>query len=142
MEGPLTADWPPAIFVDSSGWQMSFGERAALEGLLARLAPSLSIEIGTAEGGSLERIAAHSDEVHAIDLVAPDAAVPANVQRLHTGDSKELLPGLLERLGAADRNVDFALVDGDHSAGGVRADLLNLLESPALAVRSSCSTTR
>ena len=49
-------------------WQMSLGERAVLEGLVAQLSPDLSIEVGTAEGGSLARIAAHSAEVHAIDL--------------------------------------------------------------------------
>lgn len=111
---------------------MSFGERAALEGLLAWSTPSLAIEIGTAEGGSLERIAANCDEVHAIDLVEPEAPPPANVQ-LHVGDSKVVLPELLERLAADGRNVNFALIDGDHSSEGVRADLLNLLRSAALS---------
>jgi hypothetical protein len=50
----------------------------------------------------------------------------------HTGDSHKLLPELLERLDDADRNVDFVLVDGDHSAEGVRQDVHDLLESPAI----------
>ena len=113
-------------------WQMSPGERAALEGLVARLEPGLAVEIGTAEGGSLERIAAHSAEVHAIDLTDELlAACPANVT-FHKGDSKVLLPQLLAGLAAEGRNVDFALVDGDHSAEGVRADLTALLGSPAI----------
>src|SRR5690348_6240653 len=58
----------PLPLTHDAGWQMSFGERAALEGVLAQLRPRLAVEIGTAEGGSLERIAAYSEEVHSIDL--------------------------------------------------------------------------
>jgi hypothetical protein len=113
---------------------MSYGERAALEGLLCQLQPELAIEIGTAEGGSLARIAAHSEEVHSFDLVEPDPAVRElpNVT-FHTGDSHVLLPELLARLSEDGRNVDFALVDGDHSAEGVRQDAFDLLDSRATA---------
>jgi hypothetical protein len=123
--------WPPGILA-SPRWQMSLGERAALEGVLAQLQPDLSIEIGTAEGGSLERIAAHSREVHSIDLVAADLERPQNAH-LHVGDSRQLLPRLLERFEAGGRGVDFVLVDGDHTAEGVKADLINLLTSPAVS---------
>src|SRR5215213_10756075 len=81
-----------------STWQMSFGERAALEGLLAQLRPKLAIEIGTAEGGSLARVAAHSAEVHSFDLVPPaDEARGLGNVTFHTGDSHALLPELLAR---------------------------------------------
>jgi hypothetical protein len=112
---------------------MSHGERAVLEGVLAALNPQLAIEIGTAEGGSLARVAAHSAEVHSFDLVEPqiDLSDMPHV-RLHTGDSHALLPELLADLGAAGRNVDFVLVDGDHSAEGVRRDMVDLLGSPAI----------
>jgi hypothetical protein len=122
--------WPPRLF-ESREWQMSLGERAALEGLLADCRPSLSIEIGTAQGGSLERLAEHSDEVHAIDLAAPGTAPPRNVE-VHVGDSRRVLPKLLARLARAGRNVDFALVDGDHTPAGVRHDVESLLASPAV----------
>jgi len=120
------------VFRDSK-WQMSFGERAALEGVLSQLQPQLAIEIGTAEGGSLARVAAHSAEVHSFDLVEPQPAARElpNVT-FHTGDSHKLLPELLARLADADRNVDFVLVDGDHSAEGVRQDVQDLLASPAI----------
>jgi hypothetical protein len=113
---------------------MSFGERAALDGVLATLEPRLAIEIGTAEGGSLRRIAAHSAEVHSFDLVEPDSET-AGIEHatFHTGDSHELLPAFLAELAAAERNVDFVLVDGDHSADGVRRDIEDLLASPAIA---------
>jgi hypothetical protein len=114
-------------------WQMSFGERAALEGLLSQLEPQLAIEIGTAEGGSLARMATHSREVHSFDLLEPRPAARElpNVT-FHTGDSHTLLPELLARLTEAGRNVDFVLVDGDHSAEGVCQDVEDLLASPAI----------
>jgi hypothetical protein len=113
--------------------QMSVGERAALEGVLALAKPNLAIEIGTAEGGSLRRIAAHAGEVHSFDLVEP----PSDLRELenvtfHTGSSHELLAPVLAGFAGSDRNVDFVLVDGDHSADGVRRDLSELLSSPAL----------
>jgi Methyltransferase domain len=121
---------PPIFEIDP--WQMSFGERAALEGVLCQVQPRLAIEIGTAEGGSLSRIAAHSEEVHSIDLVRCPAPQPGHVE-LHVGDSRKLLPELLERLSAEGRTVDFVLVDGDHSREGVRQDLIDLLSSPAIS---------
>lgn len=113
-------------------WQMSRGERAAIEGTLAALRPALAIEIGTAQGGALERIAAYSLEVHSFDLVAPEIKVPDHVT-LHSGDSHVLLPALLAELARDGRKVDFALVDGDHSADGVRRDVEDLVASPAVA---------
>ena len=110
---------------------MTFGERAALAGLVADVAPALAVEIGRAEGGSLACLAEHAGEVHSLDLVEPQGEVPANV-RAHTGDSKRILPALLSELAVVGRNVDLVLVDGDHSAAGVRADLENLLASPAI----------
>jgi len=98
------------------------------------LRPELTLEIGTAEGGCLERIAADSAEVHSIDL-GPEPVtrpLPAHVV-LHTGSSRELLTPLLASFAQAGRGVDFALVDGDHSYDGVRADLTLLLDSPVTA---------
>jgi hypothetical protein len=117
----------------SSPWQMSIGERAGVEGVLAQVRPRLAIEIGTAEGGSLSRIAAHSDEVHSFDLVEPQLPVTdLEHVHFHFGDAHVLLPEFLAELSAAGRNVDFVLVDGDHSADGVRRDIVDLLESPAV----------
>jgi cephalosporin hydroxylase len=112
--------------------QMSFGERAAFEGILTQLRPELSIEIGTAEGGSLQRIAAYSKEVHSIDISHEYLLdSPGDHVRLHTGPSSEVLPQLLAEFASEGRGVDFALVDGDHSSEGAAGDLRTLLESPA-----------
>jgi hypothetical protein len=112
-------------------WQMALGERAAIAGVLAELRPLLSVEIGTAEGGSLRTIAAYSDQVHTFDFAPAVTDPPANAV-LHAGDSRVLLPDVLREFASAGRTVDFVLVDGDHSSEGVRRDVLNLLGSPAL----------
>jgi len=122
---------PVQIFADTV-WQMSLGERAAVEGVLAQLKPELAIEIGSAEGACLRRIAAHAGEVHSFDLVAPVGEPPDNVT-LHTGDSHELLPAFLARLADQSKTVDFVLVDGDHTPEGVRRDVEDLLDCTALA---------
>jgi hypothetical protein len=121
------------IFGDAT-WQMRASERAALRGLLTELAPKLALEIGTAEGGSLRCIAAEASHVHAFDVVPPDKAIRglSNVT-FHTGDSHELLPRVLERLATEGAGVDFALVDGDHTADGVRRDVEDLLAAPAVS---------
>lgn len=118
---------------DDPIWQMSLGERAAMEGLLGALRPALAIEVGTAEGACLRRIAAHAGEVHSFDLVTPTIDDLPDHVHLHTGDSHALLPAALERFAADGRNVDFVLVDGDHSSDGVRRDVQALLASPAIA---------
>lgn len=123
--------WGHSRVFASDRWQMTYGKRAALEGLVAAAEPQLALEVGTAQGGSLDCIAAHSREVHSFDLIAPAGEVPANVI-VHTGDSRETLPRVLAELAAAGRTVDFALVDGDHTAAGVRADLDAIVRSPAV----------
>ena len=116
-------------------WQMAYGERMALEGVLSQLKPELAVEVGTAEGGSLRRIATHAREVHAFDIAPEIAEVVAGIPhaRAHVGDSADLLPRFLAELQAAGRNVAFALIDGDHSRDGVQRDMRALLDSGACA---------
>ncbi|MGZ4289007.1 MAG: class I SAM-dependent methyltransferase [Gaiellaceae bacterium] len=107
------------------------GERAALEGVLAMVKPSVSIEIGSHRGASLQLISAHSDSVHAFDLVHHEDLSQERFPnvRFHIGDSHELLPKLLEHLSTEGTNVDFVFVDGDHTASGVRRDVEDLLSA-------------
>lgn len=123
---------PLATLFEDPVWQLSLGERAAVTGLLAALEPGLAIEIGSAEGAGLAHLCRHAREVHSFDLTPPTLPVPDNAV-LHTGDSHELLPAFLAELTAQGRTVDFAMVDGDHSARGVRRDIEGLLDSPAFA---------
>ncbi len=114
-------------------WLMLPGERAALGGVLSVVNPGLSIEIGTHAGGSLELVSARSRAVHAFDLVMHPSVGPDRFPNVtfHLGDSHELLPAVLDELALARTNVDFVLVDGDHTAEGVRRDLEDLLSSPS-----------
>ena len=111
--------------------EMSYGEQATLEGILAMAAPRTSVEIGTYTGGSLRRIAARSGHVHTFDLVSHVTERLPNVT-YHLGDSAAAVPALLSRLHAEGTTVDFAFVDGDHSRDGVRRDALSLFDSPAV----------
>jgi hypothetical protein len=119
-------------------WQMAYGERFALEGLLGQLKPRLAIETGTAQGGSLRRLAAHAEEVHAFDLVPETKTLERELPNatVHVGDSAETLPRVLAELGAAARHVDFALIDGDHTAAGVQRDARALLEAADACART------
>ena len=112
-------------------WLMLPGERAALEGVLSFVEPELSIEIGTHSGGSLQSISAHSARVHSFDLVSHPAVTQKRFPNVdfHIGDSHELLPLLLKELEQSGETIDFAFVDGDHSATGVRRDVGDLLGS-------------
>ena len=119
------------IFEDAQ-WQMTPGERAALEGVLSQLGPSLALEVGTFQGGSLRRIAAHSREVHSFDMELPPGHASYTNVHFHTGDSHVLLPQWLDALKHEGRRIDFALVDGDHTTAGVRADIKDILDSGLL----------
>ena len=128
------ADGRLAELFPASEWPMLPGERFVLEGTLASVKPEVSIEIGTFKGGSLARISAHSRIVHAFDRAFQPEVTPERFPNviLHSGDSHELLPAVLAELATAGTNVDFALVDGDHSARGARRDLEDLLDSPSV----------
>jgi hypothetical protein len=111
-------------------WMMSPSEKVALIFLLEHLRPKVAIEIGTRYGGSLQVMAQFSDKVYAIDV---DPDIPRrlegkfpNVEYL-IGQSDQILPPLIDRLAEEGAEFSFALVDGDHSAEGVRKDIDNLL---------------
>ena len=103
LREPLDAILPPLPRAEAipetvqtlkdSSWMMTFGERAALEGLLSQLAPTLALEIGAGLGGSLKRLAAHSarsarDRPRTTPRLCKELA---NVH-WHKGDSHMLLP--------------------------------------------------
>jgi hypothetical protein len=121
-------------FVGAPNWYMSFGERAAVVGVLASLRPKVAVEIGSADGGSLRPAALYSETVHSFDLQTPsDPSDPAFANVVfHTGDSHQILAPFLAGIAAEGGVVDYAMVDGDHSATGVRQDVETLLGSGCL----------
>ena len=107
-------------------WMMSHGERAALLQVLRRAQPVCAIEIGTAEGASLEQIRRYAQITYSIDI---DPAVRLrlaplmpNVEFL-TGDSKELIGVALQRCEQNSQPLGFVLIDGDHRYAGVQGDI-------------------
>lgn len=127
------ADALSALTADSYAglhWQMTAGERFALQDLLRRLSPDVAVEIGTYMGGSLQVLSRFSREVVSVDI---DPGVPGRLQGMfpnvsyRTGRSAELLPEILTSFVAAGRHVGFVLIDGDHSALGVCRDIQAVL---------------
>ena len=133
------------IFEDPA-WQMSLGERAALEGLLIQLKPSLCLSIGGRDAIGLRHLAARSDELHIFGPLSQEGEIVlTNGVVTNEGDSRAALPDKLAAFAAASCNVDLAVVEGDDSTG-VREDIENLLNSPAIGttiilVRDATSET-
>jgi hypothetical protein len=110
---------------------MSNAERFALEGILRRMKPALSLEIGTYQGGSLQVISQNSHKVISVDIdpdIASNLAQHFNNVEFRSGDSKSLLPDIVADLNRCGRHVDFVLIDGDHSEDGVRRDIEAILK--------------
>lgn len=111
-------------------WQMSHPERMAVAHLLQRIRPKLAIEVGTYQGGSLSLISRFSGWVYSLDI---DPKIPAKFAQFTnttfiTESSVTSLPALLARLQAEHAPLEFMLIDGDHSAEGVRCDLNAVLK--------------
>jgi Methyltransferase domain len=112
-------------------WQMTNCERFAMQDLLRRLQPDLSLEIGTYRGGSLQVISHFSRNVISIDI---DPEVEKHLSNKFSnvnyrcGNSYELLPGLLKESENSSRDIEFILIDGDHSTQGVQRDINALLQ--------------
>jgi hypothetical protein len=120
------------IFTRDPASRMSLGERAALDGVLAQLRPSLSIAIGTLESGSLKPVLAYSEKVHSFGSAGSNGAISETNLLVHTGDSRDL-PTELERIADEGLNVDFVLVDGYPLFERVRQGIEDLLNSRALS---------
>jgi len=122
-------------FIDAPGldleWQMTAWERFALQGLLRRLRPSLSLEIGTYKGGSLQVLSRFSKSVISVDI-DPEVVIRLggkfpNVE-FRSGDSTHVVPHLVREINTHKKPLTFVLVDGNHKGSGVRRDIEALLE--------------
>jgi hypothetical protein len=107
-------------------WQMAFQEQAAIVQLLDFVAPPVAVEIGTHRGGSLQVIAPRAGRAYALDI-NPDvrrwlgSRFPNVTFRI--GDSRAVLPRVLEEIEAKGEQLGFVLVDGAHSSDGVQQDI-------------------
>ena len=108
-------------------WMMSPADRKALLAIVDRLRPKVAVEVGTAQGGSLEAIARLCGKVYSIDIdpacarLAADKAF-ANVE-LVTGDSKQALPELLKKIAKRHEHPALVLLDGSFETAAVKADI-------------------
>jgi hypothetical protein len=106
-------------------------EKYAFAALVQAMAPEVAIEIGTYQGGSLQVISQHARKVYSIDKSLESERLLRgyfhNVEFI-TGDSKKILPGLLEKIHHSNEKLGLVLVDGDHSTEGVKADIEAVLQ--------------
>lgn len=111
-------------------WEMVNAEKIALLNLLNDIKPSISVEIGTKKGGSLQLISALSKMVYSLDIDDTVKELGDTFQNVNfiIGDSKETLPKLLDDLASNGLQPDFILIDGDHSSAGVSCDIKSILK--------------
>lgn len=111
-------------------WEMSLAERLSLIGLLTIWRPDTAVEIGTHFGGSLQVLAAHCGRVYSIDMdprVRVELAPRFPRADFRVGSSRDILPQVLAEISRQAEKLEFVLVDGDHTAAGVQADIDALL---------------
>lgn len=112
-------------------WLMGADARCAMLYLLQHVQPECAIEIGTRFGGSLSAITRHAKRVFSLDIDPTcedrlSSRFP-NVEFI-AGSSHVTLAPLLARLAEERAALSFVLIDGDHSADGVRLDVEPLLD--------------
>ncbi len=109
---------------------MESSEQLGLVALLQNLRPDCAIEVGSRWGGSMQVLSRYADRVISVDIdpTCQERLGPtySNAEFV-TGDSKEMLPPLFRRLQAEKVKVGFVLIDGDHSAEGVKNDVEALM---------------
>jgi len=111
-------------------WQMTRCEKFGFASILNVASPKTAIEIGTYQGGSLQMLSMHCGKVYSVDISDQyrDSLKKrfSNVEFL-LGDSKNILPKLLRRIKENGEELGFVLIDGDHTAAGVKSDIENIL---------------
>jgi hypothetical protein len=127
---PATASDISDRLAEHDGWEMTDAERLTLTGLLTKLRPECSIEVGIYHAGSLSVLSRYSKKVYALDI---DPACEAQFHdKFHnvefvTGDSRQTLPEVLRQIEAAQESLGFVLIDADHSREGIQHDIDSML---------------
>jgi hypothetical protein len=90
----------------------------------------VAIEIGSRYGGSMQVLSRFANRVISVDIdpTCKDRLSPKypNAEFV-TGNSRQTFPPLMKRLEREGAEVGFILIDGDHTAAGVKADIAGLL---------------
>jgi len=126
----------PSFFEDiyPNNWQMTRWEKFAFIALVQRFQPEVAIEIGNAQGGSLQVLSKVCKKIYALDFdkEVHDTLRPQfknNDIEFLTGDSKVIMPEVLAKIQSNGEKLGFVLIDGDHSTKGVRADINSILHN-------------
>jgi len=119
------------ILQNKTLWQMSYAERMSIFYLINKMEKrKVAIEIGTFHGGFLQHLSKYFDKVYSCDIDhsnVKNKELYENVVWIE-GDSKVTIPKLIQDLSDKDEDVNFILVDGDHSYDGVLRDINNVLK--------------
>lgn len=114
-------------------WQMSRAEKYCIINLLQCLKPDAAVEIGTFKGGSLQVINEYSKNVYSIDISeAPKNFLQDKFPTVHfrVGESNLIIDRIFKEIENNNHQLEFILVDGDHSKRGVKQDLEAILAYP------------
>jgi hypothetical protein len=127
-----TTNSPTFLFDDLPlHWLMTRCEKYALASILEAAGASVAIEIGTYKGGSLQLISKRAGKVYSIDS-SPECRETLggrfNNVEFMTGDSRQILPGLLKKIADMGEQLGFVLIDGNHSTEGVKSDINAVLQ--------------
>ena len=112
-------------------WHMSRNERYAFIKLLEKIKPSVAIEIGCFKGGSLEVLSRYSKKVYSIDInpeVKKTLEGKFDNVEIHIGNSSTLVPEILKKMDKNNEELEFVLIDGEHTYKGVKEDITHFLK--------------
>ena len=110
-------------------WEMELSERVIFTYILQAIKPQLSLEIGSRDGGSLQALSRFS---HRVDVVDIDATIPQRLSKFsnatfYIGDSKIVLPDLLQKYQNLGKWPEFIHIDGAHNLEGAYSDIHQIL---------------
>ncbi len=112
-------------------WHMSRNERYAFIKLLEKIKPKVAIEIGCFKGGSLEVLSKYCEKVYSIDI-DPNVKIALDGKfkntEIHIGDSSEVVPNILKIIDKNNEELEFVLIDGEHTTKGVKRDIEHFLK--------------
>jgi len=112
-------------------WIMHEAERVMILSMLRNLKPEVAIDCGTAHGGSLSAIAKYAKKVYTLDYD------PTCKERFGkefpnaefiSGDINETLPKLMEQINKKGENLEFILLDAQHSRQGICKEINSILK--------------
>lgn len=118
------------IFNDTTLWQMSLSEKLAIFNLFDNMPrKKVAIEIGSYRGGFLKHLSKYFEKVYSCDI---NHAFINNKDQYKNviwieGDSAKTVPLLIQQIVEDGEEIDFVLVDGDHSFEAVITDINNVL---------------